>query len=280
MHFDEFLKRTAALLGLQWRRFQRRSIKRRVERRFSDLGLSSFQEYFARVEADPGEQQRLSQMLNVTISRFFRDRDVFERLASSILPSVLGKKEGGSLRVWVIGCASGEEPYSLALLWKESLEAQWPSIPLCLIATDIDEGLLKRAEQGRYKRSSVGEVPERILQKYFVLEGGSYVLDRAIRDSIEFKRHDILHGEPLSEMDIVLCRNVAFTYFSRSSQVEVLKKIFESLRDGGYMVIGKEESLPLRYPTLFVPAFPEERIYQKFQESRGGHSDENGALRN
>ncbi len=249
-----------------------------MERRLSNLGLSNFQEYFVRVEADPEEQQRLSQMFTVTISRFFRDRTVFERLEASIIPSILEKRGEGFLKVWAIGCASGEEPYSLVLLWKESLEVQWPSIRLCLIATDVGEGLLKRAEEGRYKRSSVGEVPERILQKYFTVEGGFYVLDRAIRDSIELKRHDILHGEPLSEMDIVLCRNVAFTYFSRDRQMDVLKKVFRSLKDRGYMVIGKGESLPLHYPTLFVPAFPEERIYQKFQESRGGHGDENGVL--
>jgi chemotaxis protein methyltransferase CheR len=278
MQFDEFLKRTAALFGLQWRRFQRRSIKRRVERRFSDLGLSGFQEYFARVEADPEEQQRLSQMLTVTISRFFRDRGVFERLVTSVIPSILGKMEEGPLKVWAIGCASGEEPYSLALLWKGSLEAKWPSTHLCLLATDVDEGLLKRAEEGKYKRSSIGEVPGVILQKYFVTEGGTYVLDRAIRDSVEFKKHDILRGEPHLGMDIVFCRNVAFTYFSKDSQVEVLKKIFESLKDGGYMVIGKDESLPLHYPTLFVPAFREEKVYKKFQssslatrESRGPH---------
>jgi len=238
-----------------------------MEHRFSDLGFSSFQEYSARVEADPEEQRRLSQMLTVTISRFFRDRGVFERLVTSVIPSILEKMGEGPLRIWVIGCASGEEPYSLALLWKSNLEAQWPSIRLCLLATDIDEGLLKRAEEGRYKRSSIGEVPERILQKYFAVEGGSYVLDRAIRDNIEFQRHDILRGEPHLGMDVVFCRNVAFTYFSKDSQIEVLKMIFESLKDGGYVVIGKDESLPLHYPTLFVPAFPEERIYQKFRES-------------
>jgi chemotaxis protein methyltransferase CheR len=85
-----------------------------------------------------------------------------------------------------------------------------------------------------------------------------------MRKGIEFKKHDILHGEPFLEMDIVLCRNLAFTYFSKESQIEVLKKMATSLKEKKFLVIGKEENLPLTYPTLFVPVFQDEKIYQKF----------------
>jgi chemotaxis methyl-accepting protein methylase len=92
-----------------------------------------------------------------------------------------------------------------------------------------------------------------------------YILDRNIRESVEFKRHDILQEEPFSEMDMIFCRNLAFTYFSKERQIEVLKKIANSLKGEGYLVIGKDESIPLTYPTLFVPVFPTEKIYQKFK---------------
>jgi len=265
MGFEEFLKETALLLGLQWRPFQRRGIKRKVERRIVQIGLSQFEEYLSRIKKDPSEQFHLSKILSVTISRFFRDQEVFNTIETSIIPAILKQKREGDFNIWSIGCASGEEPYSLSMLWKERFEKNWPQIHLSILATDIDENMLKRAEEGRYKKSSLREVPEEILQSFFEMDKDFYVLDRNIRESVEFKRHDILQEEPFSEMDIVFCRNLAFTYFSKGRQIEGLKKIANSLKGEGYLVIGKDESLPLTYPTLFVPVFPTEKIYQKFK---------------
>jgi chemotaxis protein methyltransferase CheR len=264
MHFDEFLRDAAPLLGLQWRPFKRRGIKRRVEHRITQIGLSNFEEYLLKIKKDPTEQNHLSKILTVTISRFFRDQDVFYTISHSIIPTLLGEKNKKDFKIWSIGCASGEEPYSLSILWKERFEKIWPQIYLSILATDIDEKLLKRAKEGRYKKSSLKEVSEDILKGYFKMDNGFYILDQAVREHIEFKRHDILHEEPFSWMDIVFCRNLAFTYFSKESQIEVLKKIAGSLREKGYLVIGKDESLPLTYPTLFVPVFPSEKIYKKF----------------
>ena len=97
------------------------------------------------------------------------------------------------------------------------------------------------------------------------MESGFYILDQGVPKCIEFERHDIIHEEPFPGMDMVFCRNLAFTYFSKESQIDVLKKIANSLREIGYLVIGTDESLPLTYPTLFVPVFLTEKIYQKFK---------------
>ncbi len=264
MGFDEFLKEAAPLFGLRWRSFRRKGIKRKIERRIGETGVSSFEEYLQRVRTDPEEQKNLSRLLTVTISRFFRDQKVFQTVVDSILPALLKEKDREDLRVWSIGCASGEEPYTLSLLWKEGFEKAWPHIHLSILATDIDESLLERAKEGRYKKSGLNEVAEETLKNFFEKDNDSYVLDKKIRESVKFRRHDILHEEPFSEMDIVFCRNLAFTYFSKTAQIEVLKKIASSLKEKGYLVIGKDESLPLTYPTLFVPVFPIERIYQKF----------------
>jgi chemotaxis protein methyltransferase CheR len=264
MGFDEFLKEASPLFGLQWRLFRRKGIKRKVERRIGEIGGPDFQNYLQRVRADPEEQRHLSRILTVTISRFFRDKTVFQTVVDSILPALLKEKDREDLRVWSIGCASGEEPYTLSLLWKEGFEKAWPHIHLSILATDIDESLLKRATEGKYKKSSLKEVPEGILRTFFKPVDGYYVLAQNIKENVEFKRHDILLEEPFSEMDIVFCRNLAFTYFSKTAQSEALKKIASSLRGTGYLVIGKDESFPLTYPTLFVPVSPKERIYQKF----------------
>jgi chemotaxis protein methyltransferase CheR len=264
MQFDAFLKEIATLLGLQWRPFKKEGIKRRLDRRIVEVGLSSFEQYLEKIREDPSEQSSLAGILTVTISRLFRDHEVFKAIMTSVLPTLLKTKNRSGLKVWSIGCASGEEPYSLSILWKEAFEKDWPAMRVTFLATDIDERLLMRAKSGRYKVSSLKEVPEEIRRKYFESEEGLYLLNKGIRESVVFRRHDILREEPSSEIDIIFCRNLAFTYFSKDSQIEVLKKIAGCLKEGGYLVIGRDESLPLVYPTLFVPVFPEEKIYQKF----------------
>lgn len=264
MGFDEFLKETDSLLGLQWRPFQRRGIKRKLERRIAQIGLSGFGEYLLRVRQDPAEQNHLAKILTITISRFFRDKEVFHVLETSLLPAITQDKKEGGLRIWSIGCASGEEPYTLGLLWKTSFERNWPQIHFSVLATDIDGKMLRRAEEGRYKKSSLREMPQEILENSFNKEDGFFILNPSVRKSVEFKRHDILREEPFPGMDIIFCRNLAFTYFSKESQMKVLKKIFSSLKEKGYLVIGRDESLPLVYPTLFVPIFPAQKIYKRF----------------
>jgi chemotaxis methyl-accepting protein methylase len=265
MGFDEFLKEIAPLFGLHWRPFQRRGVKRKIERRIVEVGFSNFEEYLLKVQKDPKEQSHLSKILTVTISRFFRDREVFDLLENSIIPTIIkNKKEKDGFNLWSIGCASGEEPYSVLLLWKEKFEKNFPQIHLSILATDINEKLLERAKEGKYKKSSLKEIPEEVLRRSFKIGNGFYILDQSLREGVEFRRHDIIHEEPFLGMDIVFCRNLSFTYFSRESQMNVLKKIFSSLNEEGYLIIGKDESLPLAYPTLFVPIFPIEKIYQKF----------------
>jgi len=262
--FGEFLREVGPVLGLQWRPFRRKGIRRKVERRITQVGASTFEEYLLKIKKDPEEQRHLSQILTVTISRFFRDKAVFHTIRHSVIPNLLREINQGELKIWSIGCASGEEPYSFSILWRDKFERSWPQIHLSIVGTDIDEKLLERAREGRYKKSSLKEVAEETLRNFIKIENRVYILDQIVRESVEFRRHDILHEEPFLGMDIVFCRNLAFTYFSKESQIDVLKKIAASLRGKGYLVIGKDELLPLMYPSLFVPAFPTEKIYQKF----------------
>ena len=269
MDFEQFIKKAAPLIHLQWRRFKRGGIKRKVERRIRELGLTTFEDYLPFIKRDSEEKGHLSQLFTVTITRFFRDKRVFNILENSIIPVIGDHKGAGDVKIWSIGCANGEEPYSLSMLWKEKLEKVFPRIHLAILATDINENVLERAKEGRYKKSSLKEVPEEILRRFFRIENGSHILDRLIRESVEFRRHDIIHEEPSSGMAIIFCRNLAFTYFSKECQLGVLKKIAAGLKEDGYLIIGKDESLPLTYPTLFVPIFPIEKIYQKFNPRSG-----------
>ncbi|HUL36940.1 MAG TPA: CheR family methyltransferase, partial [Thermodesulfobacteriota bacterium] len=145
MDFDQFIKDVAPLLHLQWRRFKRGGIKRKVERRITELGLSHFKDYLLRIKRDPEEKSRLSQILTVTITRFFRDKKVFDVLENSIIPSILERRDLSDFKIWSIGCANGEEPYSLSMLWREKFEKIWSKVELSILATDINGNLLKRA---------------------------------------------------------------------------------------------------------------------------------------
>lgn len=264
MSFEEFLKEASYLLGLQWRAFSRKGIKRRLEKRIKEIGLANLKDYFFKIKEYPQELEYLSKILTITISRFFRDQVVFNKIETFLIPSIIETHRKDEINIWSIGCASGEEPYSIALIWKESLQKKWPHVKLSILATDIDQNMIKRAMEGRYKWSSLKEVPERILKKYFKIEEDYYILDKFIRETVIFKIHNIIKEKEFPNMDIILCRNLAFTYFSKSCQINVLKKIDNSLIHGGYLVIGKDENLPLAYPIMFTPIFPEEKIYKKF----------------
>ena len=265
MGFDEFLKEVAPLFGLQWRLFRRKGVKRKIERRLTEVGLSHFDEYLLRVKKNPQEQSHLSEVLTITISRFYRERKVFDLLEHSVIPAIIkNKKEKDEFKIWSIGCANGEEPYSLSMLWKAKFGKDFPKIRLVMLATDVNESLLERARRGRYKESSLREIPEEILRRFFKTENGFYVIDQSVRESVEFKRRDIIHDETFFGMDMIFCRNLVFTYFSRESQMNVLRKISGSLNKGGYLIIGKDEILPLTYPTLFVPISSTEKVYQRF----------------
>jgi chemotaxis protein methyltransferase CheR len=268
MRFEEFLREVAPRLGIQWKPFRKDGIKRRLERRIAELGLSAFEQYLEEINRHPEEEDRLSEILTVTISRFFRDGEVFRILETTLIPNLLKGNHETELTLWSVGCASGEEPYSLSLLWKKAFAKDYPDTRLSIIATDINRSVLERAEKGTYKESSLQEVPEEIRRRFFKPEGRLYLLDEEIRKSVDFRRHRILRDEPFSGVNVVFCRNCAFTYFSKESQIEALRRIFNTLKDDGYLIIGNEESLPLTYPTLFVPVFSSQKIFQKFRLNR------------
>jgi chemotaxis methyl-accepting protein methylase len=267
MEFEEFLKEASTLIGLQWRPFLKKGIKRKLERRIKEIGLKNFKDYFIKIKEELYERENISKILKITVSRFFRDREVFDRIETSLIPILIENYKRETINIWSIGCASGEEPYSIALIWRNSVQKMWPTAKLSILATDIDENLINRAIEAKYQWSSLKEIPEEILKKYFKKENGFYLLDPSVREGITFRRHNIIRDELYKDMDIILCRNLAFTYFSKTCQIEILKKIGASLNSKGYLIIGKDETLPLTYPTLFCSAFPKEKIYKKNSSS-------------
>jgi chemotaxis protein methyltransferase CheR len=238
---------------------------RRIQRRLRELGLVDLGAYRARLEADPAEWALLDAACLVPISRLFRDRDVFEALQARVLPALAaraGSERRDTLRAWSAGCASGEEAWSLAIVARRALGSHLPGPRLRIVATDADPHLLERARRACFSPSSVKEVPADQLAASFDWRDGMYCVRVELRNDVDFRRQDLRREVPGGPFDLVLCRNVAFTYFAAELRREVLARICGALRPGGALVIGLHESLPDAGESL--APWPEARaIYER-----------------
>jgi chemotaxis protein methyltransferase CheR len=242
-------------LGLRWEGFRRvrRQVCRRVGRRMRELGCADVGAYRARLEADPAEWRRLDAMCRISISRCYRDRGVFESLGRLVLPALAGRAraEGrASLRAWCAGCASGEEPYSLAALWAFERAPREPGLSLSILATDVDPQLLERARRGVFRASSLRELPEELRAQAFERVEAGYAVREALKPHVELRCQDLREAMPDGPFDLILCRNLAFTYFGEALQREILARLAARLVPGGALVIGLHEALPAPHPEL------------------------------
>jgi len=242
-------------LQLRYEGFRRvrGQVCKRVGRRMKTLGVPGLAAYLERLEADSAERAVLDALCRVTISRFYRDRGVFDALREPLLPEVLeaARARGESvLRVWSAGCASGEEPYSLAVLFRLGLRPRFPDFRLELVATDADAALLERARRGCYRRATLRELPPEWVAQAFSPRDGELCLRPELREGLDFRCEDLRQRMPEGPFHLVLCRNVAFTYFAPPVQREVLARLLERLAPGGLLVIGAHESLPEGFPGL------------------------------
>lgn len=257
--FEGFLKTILPDMGLNWRRYRRRNIRRRLLHRLDAIGLASLEEYGEVLQSDEKEFQIFYNLLTVTISRFFRNRRTYERLRSDVIPDLINRDK--MLSIWSIGCAGGEEPYSLAILWDAYFRDRYPDTKLLITATDIDRGCLDRAEKGVYEKSSLRELPKELVGRYFVHERRHFALDERVKRMADFRFHDVLKEGSLKGNNLILCRNLAFTYFGPELQKKVLDKIYTSLEPGGYLIIGRKETLPEN--AVFEPIYPNDGIYKR-----------------
>lgn len=267
----QFLQHALPSLRLRWPGYRkvRAQVCKRIRRRVKELGLADSLAYRAYLETHRDEWDVLDRMCHITISRFYRDKGVFESLEQTILPEIAGTaitRGEQELRCWSVGCASGEEAYTLALLWRLRLMPRFPVLSMQIVATDVDEGMLGRAHLGCYRPSSLSELPQDWLVQGFVRSGNAYCVHPKYREGVFFLRQDLRSVMPDGPFHLVMCRNIAFTYFEEALQREVLQKLRERLHPGGVLVIGCHESLP-QGAGGFV-AWPENRgVYRKTEVS-------------
>jgi len=250
-----FLQKTLPWLGLRWPGFRkvRRQVCKRLQRRLRALDLPDLSAYHVYLDNHATEWAILDSLCRISISRFYRDRAVFDRLRDNVLPALaqaaLNRAET-MLRCWSIGCASGEEPYSLNLLWRLAVQPQFPGLVCHIVATDADPHLLARAAAGCYPASSLRELSEGWQSTAFTLQVDGYCLRSRFRQGVDFQLQDVRTVAPVGPFDLILCRNLVFTYFDESVQRQALARILEQLRPGGGLIIGKSEQLPAENPDL------------------------------
>lgn len=244
----ELLRWALPRLRLRWEGFRkvRRQVCRRIERRFGELGLSDAAAYRRYLEATPGEWQHLDGLCHVTVSRFYRDLAVFAFLESTVLPELARRavERGRAVEVWSAGCASGEEPYSVVLCWEQAVRPSILGTALQVHATDADEVMVRRARAAAYAAGSLRDVPEPLRRAAFVHRGERYHLRPRFRRLVTVEPGDVRDPSPTDRYDLVLCRNLAFTYFELALQQEVARRLARSLRPGGALVVGSHETLP------------------------------------
>jgi len=243
-----FLQWALPQLELRWPGFRkvRRQVCKRLKQRMRDLGLDNYLAYRARLEADPSEWRNLDDCCHITISRFFRDRGIFDVVRRRVLPAIAAraKREGRDAQAWSAGCASGEEPYTIKIIWNVEVASKYPGVSLSIIASDVDKAMLTRAREGCFERTSLHELPLPLIEPAFDRLGEYYTVKPRHREGIEFLDQDLRTEMPSRMFDLILCRYVAFTYFAEPLQRKVLARMLERLRPESYLVIGSHEHLP------------------------------------
>ncbi|HET7434242.1 MAG TPA: CheR family methyltransferase [Thermoanaerobaculia bacterium] len=236
--------------------YKRPTVLRRIERRMAIRDIRTLPEYVAFLRERHDEAHALLNELLISVTNFFRDRDVWDKVERNVIPQLLApKRNDDHVRVWVPGCATGEEAYTIAMLLAEKAP---PNVQI--FATDLDEHAIVRARDGWYSDTEVADVSPERLRRFFIKDGEGYRIRRELRELVLFARHNLLKDPPFSHLDFISCRNVLI-YFNRAAQQRALEVMHFGLNVGGSLLLGTAEAID-GSPTLFSVVDKEAHIYQ------------------
>jgi two-component system CheB/CheR fusion protein len=260
--FERLLQYLLEVRGFDFTGYKRMSLQRRVDKRMSQLGIKQYEDYLDYMRLHADEFTALFNTILINVTSYFRDAPAWEFIRLEILPKVIASKERGEpIRVWCAGAASGQEAYSIAMLFSEAMDAAEYRERVKIYATDVDEEALAQARLGRAESNQLDEVPPELREKYFEQVGGRYVVRADLRRSIIFGRHDLVQDAPISRVDLLICRNTLM-YFDAETQSRILARLHYALNDHGYLFLGKAEML-LSRDSLFTPVEMKQRVFTK-----------------
>jgi len=241
---DEIFALVRNALGVDFGEYKAPSLKRRLARRMALLRIERLRDYLALLRDQPEEAVSLYEEVLIHVTSFFRDPDVFESLKSAVFPKILKTKAPAEpIRFWVAGCSTGEELYSLAIALLEFLDDSARRHPIQIFGSDISERAVQTARKGAYSDTVMREVSEERRRRFFTKVESGYRINKNVRDLCVFVRHDLARDPPFSKLDLVSCRNVLI-YFGQALQRRVLPTLHYALRQGGFLLLGRAESLP------------------------------------
>ena len=251
--------------GIDFSHYRENMIQRRIMRRLALRNIDSLEEYRKLMENDPGELSALHRDLLIGIPGFFRDLESFESLKSSGLPAPPSRRPAHApIRVWVPGCATGEEAFSIAITLSEYLTATGASFPVQIFASDLSEQAIERARGGRYPENIAADISPERLNRYFTKVEGRYQINKDLREMCIFPRHNLLTDPPFSKLDLMSCRNVLI--YLAGVQKNIIPLFHYALKPGGFLMLGPSEAEPS--PDLFSLVDREHRIYSRRETAR------------
>jgi two-component system CheB/CheR fusion protein len=260
--FERLVRYLKQARGFDFGVYKPTTLSRRIEKRMAAIDVGSFADYIDYLEVHPDEFPKLFNAILINVTGFFRDADTFEYIRRTIIPDLLKTKEGDDpVRVWSAGCASGEEAYSVAMLFGEAMGEKAARERVKNYATDVDDEALASARQATYTDKQIEGVPPPLRQKYFDRSGTRWSFRKEHRRTVIFGRHELLDDAPISRVDLLLCRNTLM-YFNQEAQSRIVSRFHFALRDGGYLVLGKAEML-LNFAGVFEPVDIKRRVFRK-----------------
>lgn len=258
---QSLLTRVQRYTRIDFSGYKENTVWRRILRRMATNRVESLQDYIDLTERNPEELGQLSKEILISVTSFFRDRDAFDALATALCERLAVKRPGDEIRVWVPGCATGEEAYAIAILISEYLGAALSEYTVQIFATDIDMSAMAIARRGVYSAASLGEVDAAIVQKYFITAGDAYEVVKPLRELVVFARQDLVQDPPFVRLDMVSCRNVLI-YFQNPLQERVLGTFHYALVPGGLLFLGKSESV-FQHEDLFDNVHRDAKIFRR-----------------
>jgi two-component system CheB/CheR fusion protein len=256
--------------GFDFHGYKPASLARRIRKRMDAVAVSGFAAYQDYLEVHPNEFATLFNVILINVTGFFRDPAAWDALRTTALPQILaGKPPDSPIRVWSAGCATGEEAYTIAMILAEELGTEQFRKRVKIYATDVDEDALNTARQAAYHERQVEGVPPELLSKYFEYLDGLYLYRKDLRRQVIFGRHDLINDAPISRIDLLTCRNTLM-YLNAETQARVLARLHFALNDGGFLLLGRAETLMAHGQSL-VPADLKRRLFRK--SSRGALRD-------
>ncbi len=254
--------------GHDFSHYKRNTIQRRIARRLSVHQIDNLDHYVQFLRENPDEAKILARELLITVTNFFRDRDAFEALKDLVIAPIVQQKTTGSfIRIWVPGCATGEEAYSVAMLLYEEINRSEKHFTVQIFATDIDEDSIETARRGLYPKSIAGDISPARLKRFFAEENSRYKVKAVIREILVFAKHNLTKDPPFSKLDLLCCRNVLI-YMDSVLQKKLIPMFHYTLNASGFLFLGESESIGT-YSDLFVPVDARHKIFKRKPANTG-----------